>query len=103
MPRKPVVALVGDGALGTNGLPELITVADRWRTRADPRFVVLVPHDRDLRRGTRRSTPTHHRAGGTAGRAGPLPTRRQCADAASIETTATVSVRIGVVDVPANS
>ncbi|MFT7834588.1 thiamine pyrophosphate-requiring protein [Saccharothrix sp. BKS2] len=47
-PDRPVVALVGDGAMQMNGLMELITVADRWRTWADPRFVVLVLHNRDL-------------------------------------------------------
>ena len=31
-----------------NGLAELITVADRWRDWADPRFVVLVLDNRDL-------------------------------------------------------
>ncbi|RKT55977.1 thiamine pyrophosphate-requiring protein [Saccharothrix australiensis] len=47
-PDRPVVALVGDGAMQMNGLLELITVADRWRGWADPRFVVLVLHNRDL-------------------------------------------------------
>ena len=47
-PDRPVVALVGDGAMQMNGLLELITVADRWQTWADPRFVVLVLHNRDL-------------------------------------------------------
>jgi pyruvate dehydrogenase (quinone) len=47
-PDRPVVALVGDGAMQMNGLLELITVADRWRSWADPRFVVLVLHNQDL-------------------------------------------------------
>ncbi len=47
-PDRPVVALVGDGAMQMNGLSELITVADRWRDWTDPRFVVLVLHNRDL-------------------------------------------------------
>ncbi|MFE2757708.1 thiamine pyrophosphate-requiring protein [Actinosynnema sp. NPDC059335] len=47
-PDRPVVALVGDGAMQMNGLLELITVADRWRDWADPTFVVLVLHNRDL-------------------------------------------------------
>ncbi|MFD5829466.1 thiamine pyrophosphate-requiring protein [Lentzea sp. NPDC060358] len=47
-PDRPVIALAGDGAMQMNGLLELITVADRWRTWADPRFVVLVLHNRDL-------------------------------------------------------
>lgn len=47
-PGRPVVALAGDGAMQMNGLAELITVADRWRDWADPRFVVCVLNNRDL-------------------------------------------------------
>lgn len=47
-PDRPVVALIGDGAMQMNGLLELITVAHRWRDWEDPRFVVLVLHNRDL-------------------------------------------------------
>ncbi|OFJ50951.1 thiamine pyrophosphate-requiring protein [Mycolicibacterium grossiae] len=47
-PDRPVVALVGDGAMQMAGLPELVTLADRWRDWADPRFVVLVLHNGDL-------------------------------------------------------
>ncbi len=47
-PDRPVVALAGDGAMQMNGLLELITVADRWRQWADPRFVVLILHNGDL-------------------------------------------------------
>jgi pyruvate dehydrogenase (quinone) len=47
-PDRPVVALAGDGAMQMNGLAELITVADRWRQWADPRFVVCVLNNRDL-------------------------------------------------------
>ncbi|SEH65318.1 pyruvate dehydrogenase (quinone) [Mycolicibacterium rutilum] len=47
-PDRPVVALVGDGAMQMSGLLELVTLADRWRDWADPRFVVLVLHNRDL-------------------------------------------------------
>ncbi|OLF16325.1 thiamine pyrophosphate-requiring protein [Actinophytocola xanthii] len=47
-PDRPVVALAGDGAMQMSGLLELITVADRWRSWADPRFVVLVLHNGDL-------------------------------------------------------
>ncbi|MCT7658379.1 thiamine pyrophosphate-requiring protein [Mycobacterium deserti] len=47
-PDRPVVALVGDGAMQMSGLLELITIADRWRDWADPRFVVLVLHNGDL-------------------------------------------------------
>lgn len=47
-PDRPVVALAGDGAMQMSGLLELITVADRWRGWADPRFAVLVLHNADL-------------------------------------------------------
>ncbi|WP_181313218.1 thiamine pyrophosphate-requiring protein [Nocardioides campestrisoli] len=47
-PDRPLVALAGDGAMQMNGVAELITVAHRWREWADPRFVVLVLHNRDL-------------------------------------------------------
>ncbi|UXA18771.1 thiamine pyrophosphate-requiring protein [Mycobacterium sp. SMC-4] len=47
-PDRPVVALVGDGAMQMSGLLELITIAQRWRQWADPRFVVLVLHNADL-------------------------------------------------------
>ena len=47
-PGRPVVALVGDGAMQMNGIAELVTVAHRWRDWADPRFVVLVLHNGDL-------------------------------------------------------
>ncbi|WP_029111735.1 thiamine pyrophosphate-requiring protein [Mycobacterium sp. URHB0044] len=47
-PDRPVVALVGDGAMQMSGLLELVTVADRWRQWPDPRFIVLVLHNRDL-------------------------------------------------------
>jgi pyruvate dehydrogenase (quinone) len=47
-PDQPVVALAGDGAMQMNGLLELISVADRWRSWPDPRFVVVVLHNHDL-------------------------------------------------------
>jgi pyruvate dehydrogenase (quinone) len=47
-PGRPLVALVGDGAMQMNGINELVTVAHRWRDWADPRFVVLVLHNQDL-------------------------------------------------------
>ena len=47
-PGRPVVALLGDGAMQMNGVNELITVSRLWRTWADPRFVVLVLDNRDL-------------------------------------------------------
>ncbi|MGW0241475.1 thiamine pyrophosphate-requiring protein [Micromonospora chalcea] len=47
-PDRPVIALLGDGAMQMNGVNELITVAKYWREWADPRFVVLVLNNRDL-------------------------------------------------------
>jgi pyruvate dehydrogenase (quinone) len=51
-PDRPVIALVGDGAMQMNGLAELITLAhyrDLWR---DPRCVVCVFHNNDLNQVT---------------------------------------------------
>jgi pyruvate dehydrogenase (quinone) len=47
-PDRPVVALVGDGAMLMNGISALIGVAERWKSWSDPRFVVLVLNNRDL-------------------------------------------------------
>lgn len=47
-PDRPVIAMVGDGAMQMNGLNELITLAKYWKRWADPRFVVLVLNNRDL-------------------------------------------------------
>ena len=47
-PDRPVVALVGDGAMQMNGISELVTIAKYWRRWADPRLVVLVLNNRDL-------------------------------------------------------
>jgi pyruvate dehydrogenase (quinone) len=47
-PSRPVIALVGDGAMQMNGLAELITIAKYWRRWADPRLVVMVLNNRDL-------------------------------------------------------
>ena len=41
-PDRPVIALVGDGAMQMNGINELITVAKYWQRWTDPRLVVLV-------------------------------------------------------------
>src|SRR5215210_735685 len=47
-PERPVISLVGDGAMQMNGLAELITIAKYWRRWADPRLVVMVLNNRDL-------------------------------------------------------
>jgi len=51
-PDRPVIALVGDGAMQMNGLNELITIADRWRQWRDPRLVVMVLNNGDLNQVT---------------------------------------------------
>lgn len=47
-PDRPVVAMLGDGAMEMNGVNELITVAKYRHRWSDPRFVVLVLNNRDL-------------------------------------------------------
>jgi pyruvate dehydrogenase (quinone) len=47
-PSRPVVALVGDGAMQMNNMAELITVQKYWKRWADPRFVVCVLNNEDL-------------------------------------------------------
>ena len=47
-PDRPVIAMVGDGAMQMNGLTELITISKYWRRWADPRLVVMVLNNRDL-------------------------------------------------------
>ena len=51
-PERPVLAMVGDGAMQMNGNAELVTVAKYWRDWKDPRFVVLVLNNRDLNQVT---------------------------------------------------
>jgi pyruvate dehydrogenase (quinone) len=47
-PTRPVVALVGDGAMQMNNMAELITVQKYWHRWADPRFIVCVFNNQDL-------------------------------------------------------
>jgi pyruvate dehydrogenase (quinone) len=51
-PVRPVVALVGDGAMQMSNMAELITVAKYWRDWPDPRFVVCVFNNEDLNQVT---------------------------------------------------
>jgi pyruvate dehydrogenase (quinone) len=51
-PERPVVALVGDGAMQMNGMSELITAAKYQHTWQDPRLVVGVWNNRDLNQVT---------------------------------------------------
>ena len=45
---RPVVALVGDGAMQMNNLAEMITVQKYWRRWSDPRLIVCVFNNGDL-------------------------------------------------------
>lgn len=47
-PDRPVVALVGDGAMQMNGLAELVTIARYQELWTDRRLVVCVFHNNDL-------------------------------------------------------
>jgi pyruvate dehydrogenase (quinone) len=46
--KRPVIAMVGDGAMQMNGLNELITVSRYWKSWKNPQFIVLVLNNRDL-------------------------------------------------------
>jgi pyruvate dehydrogenase (quinone) len=51
-PDRPVIALVGDGAMQMNNMAELITVAKYWRRWADHRWIVCVFNNEDLNQVT---------------------------------------------------
>jgi pyruvate dehydrogenase (quinone) len=51
-PDRPVIAMVGDGAMQMNNMAELITVSKYWRGWADPRFIVMVLNNQDLNQVT---------------------------------------------------
>ncbi len=51
-PDRPVIGLVGDGAMQMNNMAELITIAKYWRRWADPRLVVMVLNNQDLNQVT---------------------------------------------------
>jgi len=51
-PDRPVIALVGDGAMQMNNMAELITAAKYWRDWRDPRFIVCVFNNEDLNQVT---------------------------------------------------
>lgn len=51
-PARPVIALVGDGAMQMNNMAELITVAKYWRRWSDPRWIVCVFNNQDLNQVT---------------------------------------------------
>lgn len=47
-PDRVLVAMVGDGAMQMGGMAELLTAAKYYKTRADPRLVVLILNNEDL-------------------------------------------------------
>jgi pyruvate dehydrogenase (quinone) len=51
-PDRPVIALVGDGAMQMNNMAELITVAKYWQTWSDHRWIVCVFNNEDLNQVT---------------------------------------------------
>ena len=51
-PDRPVIALVGDGAMQMNNMAELITVAKYWRQWTDHRWIVCVFNNEDLNQVT---------------------------------------------------
>jgi pyruvate dehydrogenase (quinone) len=51
-PDRPVIALVGDGAMQMNGMAELITIARYQELWSDRRLVVCVFHNNDLNQVT---------------------------------------------------
>ena len=51
-PDRPVVALVGDGAMQMNNMAELITVSKYWKRWRDPRWICCVFNNEDLNQVT---------------------------------------------------
>jgi pyruvate dehydrogenase (quinone) len=51
-PDRPVIALVGDGAMLMNGINCIITIANYWKEWSDPRLIVMVLANRDLNQVT---------------------------------------------------
>ncbi len=51
-PQRPVIAMVGDGAMQMNGNAELVTVQQYWKRWSNPTFIVLVLNNGDLNQVT---------------------------------------------------
>ncbi|CAN7292958.1 thiamine pyrophosphate-requiring protein [Caballeronia sp. LjRoot29] len=51
-PERPVIAIVGDGAMQMNNMAELITVAKYWKQWANPRWICMVLNNEDLNQVT---------------------------------------------------
>ncbi|WP_116137693.1 thiamine pyrophosphate-requiring protein [Trinickia diaoshuihuensis] len=51
-PDRPVIAMVGDGAMQMNNMAELITVAKYWQQWKDGRWICMVMNNEDLNQVT---------------------------------------------------
>jgi len=51
-PDRPVIAMLGDGAMQMNGINGLITIAKNWRRWENPTLVVMVLNNGDLNQVT---------------------------------------------------
>jgi pyruvate dehydrogenase (quinone) len=51
-PERPVIALVGDGAMQMNNMAELITVSKYWKQWTNPRWICMVLNNGDLNQVT---------------------------------------------------
>jgi len=51
-PERPVIALVGDGAMQMNNMAELITVAKYWKQWSNPHWICMVLNNSDLNQVT---------------------------------------------------
>lgn len=51
-PERPVVALVGDGAMQMNNMAELITIQKYWQQWSDGRLIICVFNNQDLNQVT---------------------------------------------------
>ncbi|HJW57252.1 MAG TPA: thiamine pyrophosphate-requiring protein [Burkholderiaceae bacterium] len=51
-PDRPVIALVGDGAMQMNNMAELITVSKYWKRWSTPQWIVCVFNNEDLNQVT---------------------------------------------------
>jgi pyruvate dehydrogenase (quinone) len=51
-PDRPVIALVGDGAMQMNNMAELITVAKYWKEWSNPKWICCVFNNQDLNQVT---------------------------------------------------
>jgi pyruvate dehydrogenase (quinone) len=51
-PDRPVIAMVGDGAMQMNGINGLVTIAKVWREWINPRLTIMVLNNGDLNQVT---------------------------------------------------